>query len=90
MTPHQIKMARSALGLIEGKRSYRNRYFVPVDSPQEDEWNDLCNRGLAMREKGGGRLAHFYLTEAGARSVLGPGESLDPEDFPSPQENPDA
>ncbi len=35
-----------------------------------------------MREKGGGKLAHFYLTDRGAQMALDPVESLDPEDFP--------
>lgn len=91
MTPSQRKMARNALGLDgECKRSYRNRFFVSNDSPREDEWNELCRRGLAEREKGGGRLVHFYLTHEGAIEALDPGEILDPEDFPSPQETDNA
>lgn len=89
MTPSQRKMVRHALGLDAGTVSYRNRYFVSADSPAEDEWNDLCRRGLAEREKGGGRLVHFYLTQEGATEALDPGEILDPEDFPSPQEGAD-
>lgn len=80
----QRKMARHALGLDGSrKRSYRNRYFVSGASPQEDEWNELCRRGLAEREKGSGSTVHFYLTDEGAREALDPGEILDPEDFPS-------
>lgn len=78
----QRKMARSALGLgTDSKRSYRNRYFASPDSPQAEEWDALCRAGLACREKGGGRLAHFYLTDEGAQAALDPGDSLDPEDF---------
>lgn len=84
MTPFQRKMARHALGLDgERRRSYRNRYFTSVDTPSEDEWNDLCRRGLAEREKGSGKLVHFYLTDEGARKALDEGETLDPEDFPA-------
>ena len=82
MTPSQRKMARHALGL-DGKRrrSYRNRYFAAVDTPAEDEWNELCRRGDAKREKGSGKLVHFYLTDEGASKALDEGEILDPEDF---------
>ncbi|MDE5451293.1 hypothetical protein GWE18_00180 [Bradyrhizobium sp. CSA112] len=84
MTPSQRKMARHALGLDgERKRSYRNRYFTSIDTPSEDEWNDMCRRGLAEREKGGGKMVHFYLTDEGANAALDPGEILDPEDFPA-------
>lgn len=78
----QRKMARHALGLDESQVSYRNRYFASPDSPQAQEWDDLCARGLAVREMGGGKLAHFYLTNEGARLALDPGDRLDPEDFP--------
>lgn len=88
MTPSQQKMARHALGLDgERRRSYRNRYFTSVGTPSEEEWNDLCRRGLARREKGSGKMVHFYLTHEGALEALIDGEILDPEDFPSPQEN---
>lgn len=87
MTPDQRKMARHALGLDgERKRSYRNRYFTSAGTLSEDEWNDLCRRGLARREAGAGKMVHFYLTDEGAAEALDPGEILDPEDFCSPQE----
>lgn len=83
MTTEQIAMARHALGLPnESGQSYRNRYFTSAGSVIEREWEELVQTGMAAREKGGGKLAHFYLTEAGARSALGQGETLDPEDFP--------
>lgn len=83
MNSAQRKMARHALGLDgQRRRSHRNRYFTAVDTPGEDEWNDLCRRGLAERENGSGKLVHFYLTEQGAREALDEGEILDPEDFP--------
>jgi hypothetical protein len=83
ITTEQFAMARHALGLPnETHQSYRNRYFTSVGSAIEREWEDLVNDGLALREKSGGKLAHFYLTDAGARMVLATGETLDPEDFP--------
>lgn len=84
MTTEQVAMSRSALGLPnENRQSYRNRYFTALGSVVEREWNKLVEAGLAAREKGGGKLAHFYLTVAGARAVLAAGETLDPEDFPA-------
>jgi hypothetical protein len=84
MTTEQMAMARHALGLPnESGQSYRNRYFTSCGSVTEREWDELVKSGLAVREKGGGKLAHFYLTDAGARMVIAPGETLDPEDFPS-------
>lgn len=83
MTTEQVAMCRSALGLPnESSQSYRNRYFAAAGSVIEREWCELVKAGLALREKGGGKLSHFYLNEAGARAVLASGESLDPEDFP--------
>ena len=82
MTPVQRNMARHALGLDGArKQSCRNRYFAYVGSPKEDQWNELCQLGLAQREKGEGKLAHFYLTNRGALMCLDDGEMLDPEDF---------
>lgn len=83
MTTEQVAMARAALGLPnESGQSYRNRYFAACGSVTEREWEDLVKVGLAAREKGGGKLSHFYLTDAGAQLVLALGETLDPEDFP--------
>lgn len=83
MTPSQLKMARHALGLDEKGVSYRNRYAVGIGSPQESEWNDLCECGLAERGPDGLTFVTFWLTAAGARNVLFSGEMLDPEDFPT-------
>lgn len=87
MTPEQRKMARHALGL-DGfrRRSYRNRYAAGLGSTHEDQWNELCRRGLAERGQDGIAIVGFCLTDAGAREALDPGEILDPEDFPSPQD----
>jgi hypothetical protein len=83
MTPEQIKMARSALGLPNGmKRSYRNRYCAALGSATERAWNDLVRRGHAERGIEQVQTAIFYLTESGARIAIDPTESLDPEDFP--------
>jgi hypothetical protein len=83
MTPSQIKMARSALGLVDGRgKSYRNRYYASTGSSIEAEWDDLCQRGLAERGEKQKRLVCFFLTLAGATEVLNEGDKLDPEDFP--------
>lgn len=83
MTPSQIGMARSALGLVDGRtRSYRNRYYASIGSSIEAEWDDLCQRGLAERGKDQNTLVCFSLTMAGAMEVLHEGEKIDPEDFP--------
>lgn len=83
MTPSQREMARHALGL-DGKRrrSYRNRYTAGLGTTQEDEWNDLCRRGLAERGADGIAVVGFCLTLDGAREALGEGEIIDREDFP--------
>lgn len=85
MTPSQRKMARHALGLDgERRRSFRNRYFAPTGSPVEDEWNDLCRRGLAQRDRELEQMVGFSLTLEGATEAIDEGELLDPEDFSSP------
>lgn len=84
MTTEQIAMARHALGLPnESGQSYRNRYFTSSGSVIEREWEELVKSGMAAREKGGGKLTHFYLTEAGARAAIARSETLDPQDFPA-------
>lgn len=83
MTPEQIKMARSALGLPNrSKRSYRNRYCAGLGSAAERAWNDLVRRGHAERGIEQTTTAIFHLTESGARIAIDPTERLDPEDFP--------
>lgn len=84
MNPEQLKMARHALGLVDGrKQSYRNRYVAGLGTSQEDAWNEMCRKGLAERGRGRIETVGFCLTEAGAQEALGPGEQLDLEDFPA-------
>lgn len=83
MTPEQRKMARHALGLTEGRTvSYRNRYAAALGTTTELEWDEMVKRGWAERGSDGITLVGFCLTDAGARTVLEAGETLDREDFP--------
>lgn len=84
MTPEQRQLARHALGL-DGKRkvSYRNRFFAEPGSKVHFEWTLLAASGMAgFRQYRLSSLTYFWLTEAGARAALLPGEKLDKEDFP--------
>lgn len=84
MTPEQRRMARHALGLGDFREvSYRNRYYADPTTTRGIAWEDLVRQGFAERTDGGGMLACYFLTAAGAKSVLEPGERLCPEDFPS-------
>ena len=83
MNPDQLRLARHALGFPnENMTSYRNHYSCGIGSPQEAAWNDLTDKGLAIRGKNGLTFVGFCLTERGARMALDPVERLDPEDFP--------
>ena len=87
MTPKQRKLARHALGLPNrDNRSYRNRFVAAYVPGDYDEWAKMADAGLAKagttRRTGTGSTVSFWLTKAGARAALKPGESLDPEDFP--------
>ncbi len=85
LTPEKRKLARHALGLDNPQargRSYRNRYEVGIGSPIFDPWHEMVTAGLAERSKDGLR---FRLTRYGAEAALYPGETLDPEDFPTPE-----
>lgn len=85
MTPHQIEMARHALGLENNrKRSYRNRYVTSPSTPDHNDWLMMTNAGHATRTIGAGLFDVFHLTRQGAEAVLRSGESLDAEDFPAP------
>lgn len=83
LTPDQRELARHALGLGRKRKSYRNNFAAEPGTPYFDVWQSMCAAGLAQR--GGtrpGGLVPFRLTRAAAEAALGPGESLDPEDFP--------
>lgn len=78
----QIEFARHALGLPNTrKRSYRNWFTAPAQSPNALIWGDMVVAGNAELVKGDGRIQAFSLTEKGALGVLYENESLDPEDF---------
>lgn len=85
MNPEQKTLARHALGL-DGRRrtSYRNRFFVHVDTPAWHEWMAMCAAGEAERDdwRSDGSGHRFSLTRAGGDLALDHGESLDLEDFP--------
>ncbi len=83
MNLEQRKLARSALGLSYGKRSYRNRYFCTPGCPAYGEWMQMVEAGEAVKPDPGGKVEMFYLTHAAAVAVLEAGETLDPEDFPN-------
>ncbi len=86
MTPEQRRMARHALGLTDGRKtSYRNRYYAHFGSVKGTAWDSLVEQKLAEKEAGETSLTGYFLTLAGAKSVLEPGERLCSEDFPSPQ-----
>jgi len=81
MTPEQRELARHALGLPnDRRRSYRNRYHAPPGSESWWAWSALVDQGRALFERGN-RNDFFMLTRTAAESVLGPGETLDLEDF---------
>jgi hypothetical protein len=82
-TAEQLDLARHALGLsLRNRRSYRNRYVG-----EDPAWREMVAMGAArVREARGseltGGMPFFWLTHAGAKAALRPGESLDAEDFP--------
>ena len=80
MTRDQKTLARHALGLPNAqKRSYRNRYFT---GPSDQAWDAMLAAGQANVEPRPGGQRMFWLTQAGAKAALEPGESLCTEDFP--------
>jgi len=84
LTDLQTRLARSALGLVNGRTvSYRNRFTAARYSLHEIAWEDLVRQGLAVRSYRSPAMVGFSLTEDGARAVLHSGETLDPEDFPA-------
>jgi hypothetical protein len=84
MTPEQLRMARHALGLPnERSTSYRNRYYVPIGTQAERDWDDLVTQGLAARAANRETQVMFGLTTAGAQYAIEPDEKLDREDFPN-------
>ena len=90
MTPEQRDLARHALGLNgRNKRSYRNHFVTGEGAADHPAWMEMVSDGLAWRRPGSdltGGDDLFGLTVKGARSALGPGETLCPEDFPNQHE----
>jgi hypothetical protein len=87
MDATQTALARHALGLDgRHKVSYRNRFVTGPGSVDHEPWLAMVGAGLAGKRDGKtlpyGGDDMFWLTPAGARAVLRPGEALDPEDFP--------
>lgn len=86
MTPAQIELARHALGLPNRRRkSYRNHFVTGAGLDSHAEWLAMVEAGHARRRSGSaitGGDDLFWLTRAGARLALEPGERLCPEDFP--------
>lgn len=87
LTAQQRDLARHALGL-DGRRkqSYRNRFVTGPESIDHPAWMQMLADGFARRLDGNqltGGDDLFWLTAAGARAALGPGETLCPEDFPN-------
>jgi hypothetical protein len=83
MTPHQIKLARHALGLPnDTRRSYRNYYVVSPGVPCYPEWEAMEREGLVTRTCAKRQFECFHLTHDCAKAALFYGETLDPEDFP--------
>lgn len=88
MTPHQLKLARHALGLPnDHKWSYRNRYITAPGTREHQSWEEMAIAGEAVKTHGDdmglGKNDHFRLRHAAAKAALEPGERLDMEDFPS-------
>jgi hypothetical protein len=88
MTDRQRELARHALGLPNQRRtSYRNRFCTGPGCTDYDNWCEMVEKGFARRRAGSvltGGDDLFSLTRAGAEVVLMPGETLCPEDFPTP------
>lgn len=85
MRPLQKKMARHALGLVDGRKtSYRNRFYIArCPGADMDAWTDMARRGLAQMIYDSPNMTGFALTHDGAKAALNKGERLDKEDFPS-------
>lgn len=83
MTDRQRQIARHMLGLPTASgRSYRNRYCCEPGHEHFDVLLSMLDEGLVTSRRGVGLHISWHLTRAAAESVLLPGESLDPEDFP--------
>ena len=83
LTPEQLYLARHALGLDWKRKSYRNNFAAEPGTPYFETWQSMCAAGLAQQGRTiPGGLVPFRLTRAAAEAALGPGESLDPLDFP--------
>lgn len=89
MTDRQRQIARHMLGLGNAKRSYRNRYCAEPGHADFDTLLQMLDAGLVTSRRGIRPHISWHLTRAAAESVLLPGESLDPEDFPTKENDSD-
>lgn len=75
-TDEQVHKARHALGLGREKVAYRN-FYSAGDDP---DWNDLVERGMAVKRKSPVSPDFLYhLTEQAAFYFLKAGERIDRE-----------
>lgn len=81
MTERQRQIARHMLfGSSASKRSFRNFYVADAKHVNFPTLVEMERAGFVSSDRG---RCCWFLTRAAAESVLLPGESLDPEDFPS-------
>lgn len=87
---NRIELARHALGLPNKRgQSYRNRFLCSAPGANFRAWSAMVGDGdatMAQRVKEFGGSTWFHLTQQGAEKALLPGETLCPEDFPTPAE----
>lgn len=77
LTPHQLRLARAALGLPNSCRtSYRNKHYTRGDGDYHAAWVAMQKNGLATLADG-----IFRLTRAGALLALVDGETVREEDI---------
>ncbi len=83
MNKKQLKLARHALGLPNGKNlSFRNHFCIGEGGDGYEEWEDLVSKGMAVKARGGKEWSgdFFYLTLPGAKEALLSHEHISRED----------
>lgn len=76
-TERQIKKARHALGLDNGKRAYRNRYIVYVS---DSDWEDLVTKTMAEKHIDGNTI-WYSVTKKFSKILLKKNETTDADLF---------
>lgn len=69
VSDNQLRMMKHALGMNYKKKPYRNRFYC---SANDKEWNDLVDKGFAVKQGGWNEEdTYYHLTFEAVKLIYG-------------------